>query len=148
MRYATPRLRGAAARLLEHEAGGDQATAEELAAAAGRLLEGLWQRLAQVIGPGGVEAILLRTVALRRVEFPVLDQGIVPGRNSERPGEVFRTRLQPLEPDVIKNVSIILVATFVGLVATVIGDRLAWSLVRDLWPDTLLSEIESLEADG
>jgi hypothetical protein len=147
MRYATPRLRGAARRLLEHEAGGEQATADDLAAAAGRLLERLSQRLAQVIGPEGVEAILLRTVALRRVDFPVLDQGIVPGRNSERPGEAFRTRLQQLEPDVIKDVSIILVATFVGLLATVIGDRLAWSLVRDLWPDTLRSDIEPLEAN-
>jgi hypothetical protein len=147
MRYATPRLRGAARRLLEHEAGGEQATADDLAAAAGRLLERLSQRLAQVIGPEGVEAILLRTVALRRVDFPVLDQSIVPGQNSERPGEALRTRLQQLEPDVIKDVSIILVATFVGLLATVIGDRLAWSLVRDLWPDTLRSDIEPLEAN-
>ena len=147
MRYATPRLREAATRLLEHEAGGDQATAEDLAAAAGRLLERLLQRLAQVIGPGGVEAILLRTVALRRAEFPFLDQRVVPVRKSERPGEALRARLQQLEPDVIKEVSIILVATVVGLLATLIGDGLAWSLVRDLWPDTLLSEIEPLEAN-
>jgi hypothetical protein len=147
MRYATPRLRRAATRLLEHEAGGDQATAEDLAAAAGRLLERLSQQLARVIGPGGVEAILLRTVALRRAEFPFLDQGIVPGRNSQRSGEALRARLQGLEPGVIKNAAVILVATFAGLLATVIGDKLAWSLLRDLWPDTLRPEIEALEAD-
>jgi hypothetical protein len=147
MRYATPRLREAATRLLEHEAGGDQATAEDLAAAAGRLMERLSQRLAQVIGPGGVEAILLRTVALRRAEFPFLDQRIVLVRNSERPGEALRVRLQELEPDVIRNASVILVATFAGLLATVIGDKLAWSFLRDLWPDPLRPEIEPLEAD-
>jgi len=64
MRYATPRLRRAATRLLAHEAGGEPATSEALAAAAGRLLDRLSARLAEVIGPLGVEAIFLRAVKL------------------------------------------------------------------------------------
>jgi hypothetical protein len=147
MRDAPPRLRRAARRLLEHEAGGDQATAEELAAASGRLVERLSQRLAQVIGPGGVEAIFRRAIMMRRAEFPFLDERLVRGRTSERPGEGLAARLQEFEADVIRDASVVLVATFAGLLATVIGDRLAWSFLRDVWPDTLLPELESLEAN-
>jgi hypothetical protein len=38
-------------------------------------------------------------------------------------------------------------STFAGLLVTVIGDRLAWSFLRDVWPDTLRPELESLEAN-
>lgn len=65
MRYATPRLCRIAARLLVHEAGERPATSETLAAASGRLLDRLTQRLTEVIGPAGVEAIFLRAVRLR-----------------------------------------------------------------------------------
>ena len=147
MRYATPRLRRAATRLLEHEAGGEQATAEELAAASGRLLDRLSQRLTQIIGPAGVEAILLRTVKMRRIEFPFLGDPLVPGPNHESAGEALRARLRELDPDVIRDASVLLVATFAGVLATVIGERLASSLLRDLWPDTLRLDVEPQEAD-
>jgi hypothetical protein len=147
MRYATPRLRRAARRLLEHEGGGDQATAEDLAAASDRLFERLSQRLSQVIGPGGVEAIFRRAITMRRAEFPFLDQHIVPERTSEHLEAALGARLRGLEPDVIRDASVVLVATFAGLLATVIGDRLAWGLLRDVWPETLLPEPESLEAN-
>ena len=147
MRYATPRLRRAAARLLEHEAAGDQATAEDVAAAFGRLFEKLSHRLAQIIGPDGVEAILQRAITMRRTEFPFLDQARVSGWTSAGSAEDLRARLQELEPAVIREASIILVATFAGILAIIIGDGLAWRLLREVWPDTLLPEIEPLEAD-
>ena len=50
MRYATPRLRQIATRLLAHEMGGEPATAASLAAASGRLLDRLSFRLAEVAG--------------------------------------------------------------------------------------------------
>lgn len=62
MRYATPRLRHAAVRLLAHEAGGEPATSEALAAASARLHDRLSTRLAEVIGSDGVQAIFLRAV--------------------------------------------------------------------------------------
>jgi hypothetical protein len=147
VKYATPRLRWAATRLFEHEAGGDHGTSEDLAATSGRLLDRLSQRLAQVIGHAGVQAILLRAVKLRKREFPFLDERIVSGQNSEGLGEALRACLQELEPGVIRDASVTLVATFAGLLATVIGDRLAWSLLRDLWPDTLRPEVERQEAE-
>ena len=144
MRYAT--LRQAATRLLEHEAGGGHATAEDLAAAAGRLLDRLSQRLAQVIGQAGVEAILRRAVKMRKAELPFLDERVAAPRNRETSGEALRACLQDLEPDVVRNATVMLVATFAGLLATVIGHPLAWRLLRDVWSDALLPEIEPQEA--
>jgi hypothetical protein len=94
-----------------------------------------------------VQAIFLRAVKLCQAEFPFLDERIVPGRNSERPEDDRRAYFQELERDVIRDASVTLVATFAGLLATVIGDRLASSLLRDLWPDTLRPELEPQEAE-
>ncbi len=147
VRYATPRLRRAATRLLAHEAGGEPATAEALAAAAGRLLERLSARLGEVIGPVGVQAIFLRAVTLRKAEFAFLDERLVARGRSASLAEALHAclREQPLE--VIQEASVILFATFAGLLSVVVGDRLAWSLLQQIWPDTLLPDTELQETD-
>ena len=137
MRYATPPLRRIAARLLAHEMSGQPATSETLAAASGRLLERLSARLAEVIGPAGVRAIFLRAVKLRTPEFPFLDARAVPQSPGERLAEPLRARLQEQPPETIQEASVILFATFAGLLAAVIGDRLTGSLLQQIWPDTL-----------
>lgn len=136
-RYPTPRLRRAAARLLALELGGAPATAETLAAASGRLLDKLCQRLAQVIGPAGVHSILRRAVKLRKAEFPFLDERIVLSDSRTSLSELFRACLQEQEPAVIQDVSVTLFATFTGALATLVGDELTWSLLQQIWPDTL-----------
>ena len=141
----TPRLRLAVTRLLGHEAGGDGASSEALAAASGRVLDLLSQGLAQVIGHFGVNAILLRAVNLCKHEFPFLDERIVPVERGESGGESLRACLQEQEPEVIRKASATLLVTVASLLATVIGDRLAWSLVRDVWPEALRSETELRE---
>ena len=137
IRYATVRLRRVAARLLAGEAGGEPATSETLVAASSRLLDRLSHRLAEVIGPAGVEAILLRAVKLRRAEYSFLDEAIVPRARGESLAEPLRACLRDQPPEVVQEVSVILFATVVGLLAFVIGDRLAWSLLQQIWPDTL-----------
>jgi hypothetical protein len=147
MKYATPGLRRFATRLLELEGGGGQATSSDLADASGRLLDRLSQRLAQVIGPAGVEAIFLRAVKLRKAEFPFLGERIVPGGTGERLGEALRDRLRGQSPEVAREATVILVATFAGLLAILIGDRLAWGVLREVWPDTLQPGVEPQEAE-
>jgi hypothetical protein len=136
-RYPTPRLRRAAARLLALELGAAPATAETLAAASGRLLDKLSQRLAQVIGPVGVHSILRRAVKLRKAEFPFLDERIVISDSRASLSELFRACLQEQEPAVIEDVSVTLFATFAGSLATLVGDKLTWSLLQQIWPDAL-----------
>ena len=137
MRYATPPLRRIATRLLTCEMGGQPATSESLAAASGRLLDRLSVRLAEVIGPAGVQAIFLRAVKLRKPEFPFLEERIVPQGSGQGLAESLRAQLQGQEPEAIQEASVILFATFAGLLATVIGDRLTGSLLQQIWPDTL-----------
>jgi hypothetical protein len=146
MRYATPRLRRAATQLLAREAeGGQPATSENLAAAAGRLLDGLSQRLAEVIGHSGVQAVFLRAVNLCRPAFPFLDERMVPLERGQSMAAPLRACLEEQAPELIREASVTLFATFGGLLATVIGDRLTWSLLQQVWPDTLISEAEVQE---
>jgi hypothetical protein len=147
MRYATPRLRRAATRLLADEAGGEPATSEALAAASARLLDRLSARLAEVIGPVGVEAILLRAVKLRKPELPFLGERIVARERGESLSEALRACLREQTPEVIQAASVILFATFAGLFSILIGDRLAWSLLQQIWPDTLLPTTELQETE-
>jgi hypothetical protein len=147
MRYATPHLRRVATRLLAHETDGHPATSENLAAASGRLLDELSQRLAEVIGHAGTQAVFLRAVNLCKPEFPFLDERIVPVEWGEGIAEPLRTCLQAQTPAVIGGVSVTLFATFAGLLATVIGDRLTLSLVQQIWPDILLVEAELQETE-
>jgi hypothetical protein len=146
MRYATPRLRRAATRLLAHEAGGE-ATSETLAAASGRLFDRMSDELARVIGPVGVQATFLRAVKLLKAEFAFLDERIVPRERGDSAAEFLRQCMRERKPEVIQEVSVILFATFAGLLVTVVGDRLSWSLLQQIWPDTLLPEAEFQEAE-
>ena len=133
-------------RLIAHEADGHPATSESLAAASGRVLDGLSQRLAQVIGHSGVKAIFLRAVNLCRPEFPFLDARIVPMERGDDMAEPLRACLREQAPEVVRESSVTLFATFAGLLAAVIGDRLAWSLLQQVWPDTLLAEADLQES--
>jgi hypothetical protein len=146
MKYMTPRMRPALTRLLIHEAGGDGANSQELAAASGRLLDRLSERLSVVIGRAGVEAILLRAVKLRKVDSPFLDERMFSREQDGRAGDFLRACLQEQASDTVREASVTLFATFAGLLATVIGEKLARSLLRDVWPETLRSEIGFQEA--
>ena len=144
MRYASPPLRQAATRWLAHEVGGERATSEHLAAASARLLDRLSAHLAQIVGRAGIEALWLRAVRLRKLDFPFLDERILSSENT-RPGESLRACLLEQEPEVIREASVTLFATVAGLLVTVIGDRLAWSLLKGGWPDPLLREDDPQE---
>jgi hypothetical protein len=129
-------------RLVAHQADGQPATSESLAAASGRVLDGLSRGLAQVIGLSGVKAILLRAVNLCRPEFPFLDLGIVSMERGDDMAERLRACLREQAPEVVREASVTLLATFAGLLAAVIGDRLAWSLLQQVWPDTELFVVD------
>ena len=138
MRYATPPLRRAAVRLFAHEAGDEPATSERLADASVWLIDRLSERLAEVIGRAGIEAIWLRAIRLRMAEFAFLEK-CIRGSDSSR-SESLRACLREQEPDVIREASVILFATIVGVLGTVVGEALAWKLMQSAWPEALLDE--------
>lgn len=128
------------------EAGEERATPEYLAAVSARLMERLSEHLAQVIGRAGIEALWLRALKLRKPEFPFLDEPLL-SRGHATPGEPLRACLQKQEPDVIREAWVALFATVVGLLATVIGDRLAWTLLQGAWPETLFPDADPKETE-
>ncbi len=81
---------------------------------------------------------------LRRADFTFLAEQILPEGNG-RPGESLRAGLLGQEPEVIREVAVTLFATVAGLLVTVIGDKLTWSLLQGGWPDTLLREDDPQE---
>jgi len=145
--YATPGLRGAVTQLLSLEIGETPATAETLAAASARVLDTLALGLARVVGPAGVRAILLRAIKLQKSEFAFLGEFIVPSDSRANVAEPLRACLREQEPAVIQQVSVALIATFAGLLANVIGDRLMWSLLQQIWPDALPPRTERQETE-
>ena len=130
--------------MLAHEVGAEPPTSEQLAAASARLLDRLSEHLAQIIGRAGLEALYVRAVKLRKLEFPFLDERILSSENA-RPGESLRADLLGQAPEVSAEASVALFATVAGLLATVIGDRLTWSLLQGGWPDTLLRDDDPRE---
>ena len=137
-RYATPHLRQTAMQLLALGTARAPVTSDHLAAASGLLLEKLSQALADVIGPDGVRSILRRAVKLMPPEFAFLDERIVLGADPAGLAEALRACLQEHEPELIREASARLFATFAGLLANVIGDRLMWSLLRHVWPELVV----------
>jgi hypothetical protein len=128
--------------------GGEPATAESLAAASGRLLDQLSTRLSEVIGPAGVQAIFLRAVKLGTPKFPFLHgEGFVAREPGESLAESLRACLREQVPEVIQEASVILFATFAGLLSVVVGDRLARNLLQQTWPDALLPDHELQETE-
>lgn len=133
--------------MLAQEVGAEPTTSDALASAAGRLLDRLSYRLREVIGPAGVQAIFGRAVKLSKSQFTFLDERIIPPERGDGLVESLRACLREQKPEVIQEVFVILFATFAGLLATVIGDRLTWSLLQQIWADTLLPDTELQEAE-
>jgi hypothetical protein len=71
-------------------------------------------------------------------EFAFLEK-CIRGSDSSR-SESLRACLTEQEPDVIREASVILFATIVGVLGTVVGEALAWKLMQSAWPESLLDE--------
>ena len=120
-----------ASRLLERERPGE--SAEERAAAAGRVYEKLSLCLAPLVGSTGVRALLARSLILMSGEFPFLS-----GASFEHPegaADRLRTSLQGQRPDDALRAAAALFGSFLTLLATYVGERLTAQILRTAWPD-------------
>lgn len=123
-----------ARRIFAEEAGGDDAEAwievtdSVCAKLAGELLE--------LIGPGGVDALLRRAVRLTRRDHPVLD-GVRIVRDPDCRLQGLRDCLVGRDEEEIKSVVAGIVAHLVGLLSGFLGDDLALRPIRRIWPRTV-----------
>jgi hypothetical protein len=133
MRPLSPDLQQVIRHLLTQE-GRQRLDSAELTVAVARVYDQFAYRLTPMISEAGVLAILTRSAKLTQAEFPFVKSS--PGVNSRAgsPIHVWED-FSRQEPALVSKASEALLTTFAGLVASLIGDRLAWRLLFDLTPE-------------
>lgn len=121
-------MQALAQRLLILE-GPPQGAADGSADGAVRVFERLRVALARFAGADGFTSLVRRALALARSDDPALLQVSVRANGS----------LEGLE-QVAGDAVIAIVAQFLGLLVTFIGEPLTLRLVRDAWPDASLDD--------
>ena len=125
-------LRQLALKVLAQHAG-SAAGGEALAAAARRAYNDLARVSAPLIGQVGVEALAGRAFHLAQREYPWL----VPTRESEHaegPFAQVKSCMEHQDPAVAIECVGAVLATFIGLHITLIGQPLTAGLLRQAWP--------------
>ena len=142
MRRAAPAAQDLARRLLAYEAGVSQRP-EARVEAAPPAVDKLRFHLSKLIGPAGFQAFLDRSLGLARAEFPWLAEvQVEPDGALKGLREVVEGR-DPAEA--AAGVTAVL-AHFLGLMVSFIGDPLTLRLMRAVWPELSLSDAGSGEA--
>jgi hypothetical protein len=104
-------------------------SSEECAAAAWRVYEKLNARLAPLLGSAGVQALFVRSAKLAQADFASLAEVATP-EGLTRLGMC----LQALDPAIAPEAAAALFGTFLDLIFTLIGERLAVLVLRSAWP--------------
>jgi hypothetical protein len=128
-----------AKRLLASATGGAVSGGDALddAAAAGRVYETLARALAPVVGEAGVRALLARSLKLSVREFPCLAEIAIGGPQSEestRIGPHIAGCLRKHDPPVAADAAANLYATFLALLARLVGEALTLQILRMAYP--------------
>lgn len=126
-------LRQLAVRVLRNEAGLD-ADAAAVATAARRSFDELARVLTPLIGQVGLDALAARAVHLARREYPWLEE-TRDGERAAGPLVHVSTSLEHQEPVLATEAAAAVLATFAGLLITMIGEPLTARLMRQAWPD-------------
>lgn len=105
-------------------------SADECAAAAGRVYEKLGEQLAPLIGPAGVQALFQRSSMLAQVECAAL----VEIAGAVEISAKLRSCFLALAPAAATEAATLLFGTFLDLLVTFIGDRLTVQVLRGAWP--------------
>jgi hypothetical protein len=126
-------LRQLAVRALMHKAG-QNPDAASLAAAARRSFDELARVLAPLIGQVGVDALAARAVHLAQREYPWLATTRDP-EPTDGPFVQVGMALEHQEPALATEAAAAVLATFTGLLLTMIGEPLMARVMRQAWPD-------------
>lgn len=127
----TPSLIDAATRLLRR-AGGSADDAASVPGAAAKTLAELTVSIAAFVGTAGARALFARTIVLAQREHGWL--GPVVAARGEDPWPALRAALDGRR-DVAWSVSHALVADYLALVVTFVGEALTLQIVRQSFPD-------------
>lgn len=114
---------------------GEALGADALAATATRAYADLVHVSAPLIGHVGVAALTGRALHLARREHPVLRRINGEPADAERAFDHLIACLQGQDPAAATDAAAAVFATFLGLLASFIGEPLTSGLLRKAWPD-------------
>ena len=139
MRSASPKLRKFARRLLALEAASGE-TAEGNGSEAFRVNEKLRRPLSKLAGVAGFRSLLSRALALANDEVRWLKAVRVHADGSLEGLDDVGGRLSPAE---VARGEENLIAQFVGLLVTFIGEALTIRLIQEVWPEITARDLSS-----
>lgn len=124
MEITTPAIEALARRLIALESCREPSTPPTVAAV--RACIRLRAALSKLVGMGGFCALMSRALAMAKVDVPSLAAvSVLPDGSLEGLAEAQHE----------SDAGVIVVARFLGLIATLIGEPLTLGLVNDAWPD-------------
>jgi hypothetical protein len=100
-------------------------------AAGERITKAIHGRIGKVVGSGGFDVLLKRSLALATRNHPVLA-----GMSVGERGSLVTAHEPAPDPVAMRTAVAALLATFVELLAELIGEDLAFRLVGDAWPES------------
>lgn len=141
MRRATPRIRDLAQRLIAGEARVVNPSADTKTPRAFRVCERLRPHLANLMGTHGFEVLLSRSLVLARAKVDWLHAVALTGDTLGVSEEVGKK----VAPEVMAEGGVALVSELLALLAAFIGERLMLQIVREIWPNLSLNDLDSGE---
>ena len=141
MRRNTPQILDLAARLIAFETTENSAPDRAAAALA---CERMRPHLATLMGQAGFRAVLTRALAVASTEVPWLKTLQVTTEGSLQGSEKPEERVKFWE---LTEGGIVLIAQLLGLLVAFIGDNLTLHLVRDIWPNVSLENLNFNQED-
>jgi hypothetical protein len=125
-------------RLLVHEARGDESP-EALASAAERLCLRLSHHSGKVLGVDTFYALLARSLAIAKRDFPFL--GTVTVERSQASLKGLHESLREQAASQASDAIVAVVATFLALVAAFIGEEVSLSVLVEIWAECSLADM-------
>ena len=136
-----PEMRDLAQRLLTYEAdGGD--TSEPAGSATLRVYEKLRQRLVELAGTAGFQALASRALTLAKSEDPSLGSVRVTADGNLEGMSAIEPPID-VEKDQVHDGGVVLVSRLLRLLLIFLGEALTMNLIRDVWPDAALDDCNS-----
>lgn len=108
-----------------------------------KLWESLSEQLVALIGQDGFHALYDRSQHLASTSFPWLSQAQANGGPRSRL-EALSAALQGRAPDESQNAAVELLATFTGLLSSLIGHKLTTNILRAAWGDAFEKAVQDI----
>jgi hypothetical protein len=137
MSRAPPRMRDFAECLIAYETRGNKSS--EAKTPVVFACEKLRPQLVTLMGNTGFRALLSRALALASAEVPWLRAVRVKADASLEGSEELHAQVAP--EDIVEG-GVVLLAQLLGLLATFIGENLTVHLVREVWPNVPLNDLD------